>query len=447
MLESIIRMGVDFREAPLSVREQWSFTREEAGRFLEGLARRRRLDGEPAEALLLSTCNRTELYLVSRLGAAVGARIADELESLRPEAALLAAPCLRCREQGDRAVERLFRVAAGLESQLLGDSHIAGQLRQAAESARAKGLLGRVLESAVVGALRAARRVRSETGLAAGAPGVGAAVLRSIRRHCGDLRLAKVLVLGAGGAASDIAHHLSKARPAELWFAARRSEQAVRLARRFQGRAAVWKGCMELLAGVDVVVGATSGRLELLSCENLRRVCERRQGKPLLVIDAGVPRNAQPEAALLSGVVVVDIDCLDQEQQRRLALRRTQIPAAEQIVAEEVLRWKRRLEWLQIEPAIKELYLRAEQVRRRLLDEDKNRRCAEELTRLLVRRLLDGPVRRLRRAVICGGQRAEDFQGVASALGCITQTPALAGPAPTSSQFEVCQAYVESYGH
>lgn len=335
MAQHIVLAGIDYRRAPVEVREELSFAPDQA---LQALPRLVEIDGV-REALLLATCNRTEFYLAYD-GPSPVASLLEYLRGLRRSARALHQDCLRFVESGDDAVRHLFRVAAGIDSQILGDTHIVRQVKQAQRLAVEAATLGPLLDRAVTESLRAAKRARRETGIGRGAASVGAAVLRSVRRVFADPARVRVLVLGAGQAGRDIAYHLAKVPFASLTFACRNPDQAAGMAREFHGCAAEWKDVPGQLPAVEVVIAATAARLPFLD-RNIVGARSEEHLEPLLIVDAGIPRNADPTVAELPRVHLLNLDALDQEQEQSLEARRREIPRVEAILAEELERWKR----------------------------------------------------------------------------------------------------------
>lgn len=406
MPSEIVRLGVDFRSASLEVREQLSFTAAEAAGFL-------RLCSPPVfeELAVLSTCNRTEFYAVCEPQTDATAALLAKLRQWRPDTQPVYRDCARFQQQGEQAVRGLFRVACGLESQILGDTHIQTQLRQAIEIAREAGRLGPVLGAAAECALRSAKRVRRQTAISAGSASVGAAVLRSIRKWVQSRDPLRILIIGAGQAARDIAAHLSKSRSFSLTFTARRIEAAEDIAATYGGRTRPWQALEREVTETDVVVSAVSARVPVLSPALMTELTVRRR-KPLLVVDAGVPRNADPLIGEIRGVTLLDIDCLEREQAAARAQRESQIPAAEAILDQEIERWRRLAAWRQVEPAVKQLYLAAEQLRLSIVEQAHPKTDIDRVTGKLVKTLLAGPVQKLRQAVFCapGAQSSEAIE-------------------------------------
>lgn len=409
-------MGVDFRSAPLEVREQLAFSQPQIAELLTHCS------GHGfTEMVVLATCNRTEFYLVpgNHTGSPTAALL-SVIKLWRPGPQPDYAACDRFEHRGDEAVRRLFRVAAGLESQILGDTHIQSQVRQAFDSARRAGTLGPGLALAGACALRAAKQVRRRTALSAGAASLGAATLRSIRKWRTGKAPLQVALIGSGEAARDIATHLSKSSDCQLQFLARRNEAAVDMASQYSGRARQWQEARFVLQNVDVIVAATAAQLPFLTESALAATLF--VGRRVLLVDAGVPRNADPAVANLPDVTLFDIDHLEHDHARSIAQRSMQIPLAEEIVEAELRRWKRRVAWQYVEPAVKDLYSAAEQLRLSLLSETRVNTDLNRATRRLMNSLLAAPVKRLRDTVFLA---AEDhgIEGAVEAVRLLT--PAL----------------------
>ena len=335
MPQQIVLLGVDYRRAPVEVREELSFSQDQTLALLPELVKL----GGVQEAFLLATCNRTEFYL-AYTGESPVPSVLETLRTLRSQARALHEDCLRFIELGESAVTHLFRVAAGIDSQIMGDTHIVAQIKQAHRLACQAGTLGPLLDRTLTESLRAAKRARRETGIGKGAASVGGAVLRSVRHGFADTSKVRVLVLGGGEAGRDIASHLSKARPASFTFSARNADQAASMACEFQGCVIAWDQILNHLASIDVLVTATSARLEVLNRDAVERFTACR-GRQLLIVDAGIPRNADPAVAELKHVRLLNLDSLDREQEQALRSRRQEIPRVDAILDQELDRWRR----------------------------------------------------------------------------------------------------------
>jgi glutamyl-tRNA reductase len=335
--------GIDHTRAPLPEREPLTFGPEEQQELLPLLL------NQPGkglkEALLLSTCNRTEFYFVRESGA--GDDPLSPLGRFRPAAQLLRQEGRRYSRQGYDAIAHLFAVASSLRSQLPGDTQIASQVAQAAAVARRAGTCGPYLDRATTWALRTAKRVRRETALSAGSAGLGPAVLRMVRRHSVAVhqpRPVSILLLGAGKVADEVLRHLARSsgpssaadfgqttvRIHGIW--SRDRNRAARLAARI-GCSTVDGNLLTSMQSADVVVGACRGRVPQL---NDGRLIESLGGRvtPLVFVDLGVPRNLDPKWAAADGLISVSLDEIQSQMRDRLALQKSAIEAAERIVHE-----------------------------------------------------------------------------------------------------------------
>ncbi|MBL8229977.1 MAG: glutamyl-tRNA reductase [Bryobacterales bacterium] len=416
----LVRIGVDFRRAPLAIREHLGMSAAEAAQFLRLLREETPAQGAIIECMVLSTCNRTEIYFVSESGAAAIPAVVRCLKTFRPAQGPLYEKCELYQAEGDEAVAQLFRVTAGLESQILGDSQILSQVRKAWDVAREAGMGGRVLECTVRSAIHAGKCVRAEAQLSAGGAGVGAAVLRSIRKRVADPYAAHILVLGAGEAAAAVVSHLVKLQPRALTICARQLAAADDLVKDssyghgFRARSAEWGDVLHQAGRADVIIAAASAKLDALSVQRLGDARSKAAAtlghRPLLVLDLGVPRNADAAIAGLPDVTLLDVDALDQEQSAALDRRMRQLPVAEQILAREMDRWRSRMLWLMVEPSVKQWYAEADQIQQELVAEMAAtadvQALMEQLAGRLTKKLLDRPVRGLRKAILRPGSSA-----------------------------------------
>ena len=372
--------GIDHSRAPIEVREQLSFSNDELLELLPLLipthAPRSEHIGQVQEAMLLSTCNRTEVYLVTDgIG---GSYPLEPLRRYRPEAQLMDNTCLRYHLSGQEAVTHLFSVAASLKSQVPGDTQISTQVSTAARIARSAGTPGPLLEHAVAAALRSAKRVRRETGLMAGGSGTGPAVLRCLRRlrqpEPGRDRPVRVLLLGAGFMAEEVATHLLRSRtrsagtptslqkphiaPIGVAFAgvwARDRKKARTFGDVFGIHSLTALGARQALASVDVVIGACGGRVGMLSERQLSPILEKR-ATPLLVIDLGVPRNLDPRMAERDGLEPIFLDQVHALMRDHTMQRASALEKAAAIVDDEAAGFNRWLHRLPLRPLRAEMY-------------------------------------------------------------------------------------------
>jgi glutamyl-tRNA reductase len=380
-------LGVSFRTAPVAVREALHFDRDQALGFLQELS----ADHPDLEVLVVSTCNRSEFYLVSGDGARAVEALLAALRRVRPQAPVFRADCPRYHLEGQEAARHLLRVACGADSQVLGDVQVLGQVREAGVVAEEAGTLGPQLRRLLGHAVRAGKRAREDTAIGRGAASLGSA-LASLLAGRGSER---ILVLGAGAVARDIGRHLAKRRLGPLWFVNRTDTRAAELADECRGAAHPWSALAALLREADVVIAATSALV--LGREMLDAAAAARPERPLLVVDAGVPRNVEPG----SRVPVMDLDAIRERQAEVLAARQAALPEVETIVADEVDRFARWVEGGATEDLIRSLFGDAALASREaagLLARAEHVGPAE-VERVFLRsfkRLLHGHVRRLR---------------------------------------------------
>jgi glutamyl-tRNA reductase len=379
-------LGVSHRTATAHERAAFSLDPEKARELLQHAA----LTAPDLEALVLATCNRTEFYLSG----------ADAVERWRECFADLcpAAPALEGTRwyhlQDEAAVRHLLRVACGLDSALLGDGQVLGQLRRALTTAQDAGTTGPVLSSVVSTALRAGRRARAETQIGQGAPGIGSAVADTVRGR-GVPPPAGVLVLGAGEAGRSVIRALRKAGYENLVLSNRTATRGEDLARVLALTWVDWQDLAPRVATVSVVVAATAAPQAVL-----RGAFPRLPGQHLLVIDAGFPPQVSPEVAEPL-VQVVSLSALTGATDLAAQARKAAEPAVEALIAEQVGQWVLEEQRRPIEQAIKQLHTEAAALTRsaaRVLasSSDLSAEAVENLLRKSVRGLLHDHVSRLR---------------------------------------------------
>ena len=336
----LLILGLSHRTAPVEQREKASLVDAAATSLLGILVR----DPAITEAAVLSTCNRTELYAVVADPVSAEATLSRALveHSRITEDALADAKYVH-RERS--AARHLFRVAASLDSMVLGESEIQGQVRAARDLARHAGTLGPLLGRTFAQALATGKRVRSQTRVAAGAVSVSSVAVDLARTALGDLRDRRALLVGAGRAAEATARALLGQGLAEIVVSNRTPATANRLAARFGGRAAGIEALAHDVAAVDVVISSTDAARTILDPHNLTRARDGVRRRPLVLIDIAVPRDVDPRVEKLPGVRLHNIDDLKRVAEANLNGRRREAARAEVIVAQEVRRfasWWRR---------------------------------------------------------------------------------------------------------
>jgi len=322
----LVLVGLSHREAGVDVRERLAIPSGELPAVLETLRREGALSGLVA----LCTCNRLELYASAR-----DARAAEEL--LR---SFLIRRCPECAghvfsRRGRAAVRHLFRVASGLDSIVVGEHQILGQVKTFYQLAQQAGHTDKLLNKLFQASIGAGKRVRSETGIGRGISSCGGAAVAMAEKILprGQARR-RILLVGAGKMAETAAQHLLEQRGTELVIANRDLERAQALAAQYGARAVSLEAGMELIRETDVIIASTACPHYLVTSARLAGLAAHRQGRPLVVIDLGVPRNVDPEAGDIPGVHLYNIDSLEAVISETLSRRRGEIQAAETIVGE-----------------------------------------------------------------------------------------------------------------
>jgi glutamyl-tRNA reductase len=396
----LILVGTSYRRAPVELRELLAYDRDLRRGALE------RLSSEGSEAAVLSTCNRTEVYLAAPDVDTAEERIHSELAALSGLSRTELAPALYTLADGAAALH-LFRVAAGLDSMVPGEAQILGQVREAYGAARESGTAGRVLHRLFRQALRVGKRVRTETAIGENPASVSAAAAELAERVFDELAGRRVLVLGAGKTSDLTAANLVSRGVGEIVVANRSPERAEALARRFNGRGVGLEGVQAELQHADVVVASTSSQGYLLSAEQVDRAMRARRGRPIFFIDIAVPRDVDPGVNDLDGCYLFDIDDLERVVAESVAGRREEAVRAEAIASVEADGFRAWQLSLDVVPAIASLRERAESIRRAELERaagrleslsPSQRRAVESLTSQIVNKLLHQPTVRMKEA-------------------------------------------------
>ena len=389
---SLLLIGLSHHVAPVELRERVALPGARAAEIAAGLV------VDAGEAVCLSTCNRTELYLATESPEDAGQRALGALCEVSGLDGELLRPVLY-RLDDEAAALHLFRVAAGLDSMVPGEGEILGQVRSAYESGETGPLLDRLFRQA----LHAGKKVRSETAIGENPASVSSAAAALAEQVFGDLSGCRVLLVGAGKIGELSARSLVS-RGAEISLVANRSlERAGELARRFGGEPLPLERVGDELARADVVLSSTGSPGFILSRSDVERVLARRKGRPLFLIDIAVPRDLDPDIHQLEGCYLYDIDDLESVVADSLAGRRQEAARAEAIVAQEADRFAAWQASRDVVPAIASLRARAEEIRAAELDRakglsERERRAADSITARVLDKLLHVPTVRLKEA-------------------------------------------------
>ena len=399
---NLLLLGVSHHTAPVDLRERVDFSKRGIVTALRELAR----CPSPTESVVLTTCNRSEIYVACE----DTGRARDDLAGFMsrfhdvPESEL--APHLYARTEGDVA-QHLFRVAAGLDSLVVGEPQIFGQVKDAYATAAGEQCTGTLLNKLFPWSFAVGKRVRADTGLGEGAVSVSYAAISLARKIFGNLKGLSVLVVGAGEMAELTAVHLHSQQVRRITVTSRTLTRASELADRVDGVAVDWSTIDEALLQVDVVVTATGAPTPILTRASIEQVMHARRNRPLFIIDVGLPRDVDPESGDLEQVFLYNIDDLRTIVSQNLARRQEQTSRAEAMVSdatEEFLVWLRSRGAI---PTVVALRRRFEAVRQAELERlepklsrfpPEARARVEEITRVLVQKLLLTPTERLKSA-------------------------------------------------
>ncbi|PYS83517.1 MAG: glutamyl-tRNA reductase [Acidobacteria bacterium] len=346
---SIVLVGLNHKTAPVEVRERLAFTDEACADSLRAL-----VDGEIVrEGLIVSTCNRVEILAASagNHGAEAAGRLSDFLSRAREVPVELFSGHLYTHAD-EAAVRHVFRVASSLDSLVVGEPQVLGQVRHSYSIAVEAGTAGRVLHKLVHHALHVAKRVRNETGIAASAVSVSFTAVELGRKIFGSLQGATVLVIGAGEMAELAAQHLAGAGATRVLVANRTYETAQELAVKFGGEAVEFDALEQTLAEADIVICSTGAQDYVITPEMAERARASRRNRPAFFIDISVPRNVDPAVGKLGNLFVFDVDDLEAVVASNIREREREAERAELIVESEVMQFQQALRNLDIGPAV-----------------------------------------------------------------------------------------------
>jgi glutamyl-tRNA reductase len=401
-VSELLALGVSHKTAPLDLRERLSLTEGRAVGALRELTAATGIH----EAAAISTCNRTELYLVvsdSVDAESTALGVLTRQAEIRPTELLGHLYSLRSGE----AVRHLFRVTAGLDSMILGEAEIQGQVKRAYELALVEGGTGPILNRLFRGALAAGGRARDETGISEKGLSIPSVAVELARRTLGDLGDRRVLVIGAGETSELVAKALVARGVSTVFVANRHYDRAIGLAQRFEGNAVRFEELPEQLEVADIVVSATNSPHHIVERDELSAVMETRGGRPLLLVDIAVPRDIEPACREIAGVSLHDIDDVQQIVERNASGREAEAKRASRILEAEQDRFERWLAALEVVPTISALRERGDEVVRRVLAENEprweslseaDRERLGAMAKAIASRLLHEPTLRMKRS-------------------------------------------------
>ena len=396
----LLLLGVSHRTAPVELRERLDFSSRDLGAAVESLATR----SSAAESVVLSTCNRSEIYVAGSDPVRAREDLVSFLSDYHqlPRATFL--PHLFAHDDA-AAARHLFRVAAGLDSLVVGEPQILGQVKSAFHVASERHRTGPLLNKTFHWAFGVGKRVRSETALGEGAVSISFAAVALARKIFGRLEGRRVLVVGAGEVSALTAQHLRSQGMAEIVITSRTAAHAEELAASVGGRAVPWAQLRQAMGHADIVLTATGSQRPIIVREDVEMVLGRRRSEPLFIIDVAVPRDVDPAVSEIEQVFLYNVDDLQGIVQDNLARRSAEITRAESIVDEELSRftaWQRSRRAI---PTVVALRQRFEDIRVAELQRldgrlsglaPEARARIDEVTRLLVEKLLLEPTKQLK---------------------------------------------------
>jgi glutamyl-tRNA reductase len=393
--------GVSHRTAPVEVRERLAFAETALGNSLKDLLDR---DGI-AEAVILSTCNRVEIAVTADDETDPEILVDEFLFDSHGVAAAALGPCVY-RHAGKEAIHHVFRVAASLDSMMIGEPQILGQLKAAYAAAKNANCLGGLLEGVLASSFRVAKRVRTETGIGQMAVSVGYAAVELARKIFGSLDGRTVMIVGGGKMSELAARHLRRSGASHIFVTNRTFQRATELAEQFHGTPVEYERFSGILPEVDIVITSCGAPHYFIDREMMQRVIASRRNKPMFLIDIAVPRNIEPSVNEIDNVFLYDIDDLQEVVNANLRERLKEAERAEDIVAQEVERMAARLMVQAVAPTILSLQGQLEQIRGAELEKAKRKlgpltaeqeQALETLTRGIVNKIAHGPISELRR--------------------------------------------------
>jgi glutamyl-tRNA reductase len=353
----ILLIGLNHKTAPVEIRECIGFAGDESDQALLDL---HALDAVH-EVLLVSTCNRVEVLLTSPAKDEAARQVINFLSEMNHIPVADFEDNLY-QHVGDDAVRHVFRVAASLDSMVVGEPQILGQIKEAYRTAATKRTSGVILNRLLHKTFLVAKRIRTETGIGDHAVSISYAAIELARRIFGDLEGRRVLLIGAGEMAELAVEHLIRNRADEILVANRTFERGVELARRFNGRAIRFEEIEDGLETVDIVISSTGAKDFVIRREQVRRVMRRRRNRPLFFIDIAVPRDIDPEINRLNSIYVYDIDDLKGVIEENIEDRQRAAVKGERLVDEAVIRFRQWYQSLDVVPTIVGLRRKFEQV-------------------------------------------------------------------------------------
>ncbi len=413
-------LGLNHRTAPVEIRERFNFN---ADRVASIMRRLRNYDNIP-EAMLLSTCNRTELYMVME-------NTDESIPFVKRLLKHLAGEEYKFEYfynlSGTQCVRHLFRVASSLDSLVIGEGQILSQIKNAYHIARTNGMTDTILNTLLNKAIAVGKRVRTETKIAYSSVSVSSAAVDLAIDIIGDLSKANILVLGAGHMSELTARHLIDKGARTIFVSNRNLDHAKELAEKFNGTAIPYSQMFEQAAEADIIITSTGAPHYVLTVENLGPLLPQR--KPLILVDIAVPRDVDPLLGEMQGVTVYNIDDLEDVVDINKNFRSNEAKLAAQIIEEEIVSLKERLRYYTMRPVMVQLHDKMNFLRQKILKKafikmpeltDKERRIIDLMTQRLEHKFLREPMKAMNS--VAGTEREEDYKQMICELFLLNET-------------------------
>lgn len=391
----LVVLGLNHKTAPIAIREQASFSKDEVTSALQHLYEFE----EIAEGVLLSTCNRTEIYAVSETFSG-GKDVLVSLWKKITKTEHINEDCFYYLED-TKAIEHLFMVTAGLDSLVVGEGQILSQVKQAYVQAHGQGVTGTILNIVFQRAIAIGKKVRTETGIGDKSISVSYTAVNLAAETLEDIASAKVLILGAGQMSELTAKNLLAKGVKSIFVSNRTFARARELAKTFDGKAISFNHFLEEAVTADILITSTGAPHYLISFENAVALMEKRNYRPLLLIDIAVPRDIDPEVGDIENVTLFNIDALESVVEENKHIRMEEGKKALPMIASAIAEVEEKLNYLSVRPMMVLISEKAERIRKRevhrmmakLPDIDtRERRLIENMSRMLVRKLLRNPM-------------------------------------------------------
>jgi glutamyl-tRNA reductase len=426
----ILAIGLNHNSAPVQLRERLNFSEDQIRASLARLTCGK-VSTPLSEIVILSTCNRIEIYSAAntlafeQLELYLSHTRGVPLDDIRPH-------LYRFRDMD--AVRHLYEVAAGLDSLVIGEPQILGQVTKALEISRGQNTAGPLLNRWFQSAIHAGKRARTETAISRNPASVSSLAASLSEHTVQHISEAQIVILGAGEMAELAVEALRKRGATRILVVGRTLERAQALVKRWNAQATTFENIQDALASADILISSTNAPHILITQEMVQAAMHTRANRPLVLVDIAVPRDIDPDVANLPHVRLYDMDHLNAKLEHSLSERLAEVPQVKEILDEEVSEFREYMKSLEMIPIIADMRRQAEEIRQSVLKKNLNkmpnlteeeRERIEAMTQALVKKILEAPTQRLRAEAAC--PHAAEYATVVRTLFGLTDTPDLCG--------------------